>query len=73
MGFAFLAEDQANRILRFISILRVMEYIFGVTVLFENNFQGPVFEHQPQQLAVMFAAALAVAEDHQAAARVGAQ
>ena len=44
-----------------------------IAVLLAEDLEGPLLEHQPQMGAVMFPAALAVAENGQRAVAVGLQ
>ena len=51
----------------------VAQRIVGVALPLAVHLQCPLLEHQPQQLAVMLAAALAVANDEQPLVAVSAQ
>ncbi len=67
LGFGFFGEDEAN------GVVGSGEAIFAVAVDFFGDFEGPVFEHELEDPAVVFAATLAIAEDDEVFVAEGAE
>lgn len=67
LGFGFFAEDDLD------GMIAAMQAVFRSAVGFADDFERPFVEHQAEEVAVMFAAALAVAVDDQILGAVVAQ
>lgn len=57
LGFGFFGEDESD------GVSGLGEAVFADAIGFDADFEGPIFEHESEETAVVFAAALAVAED----------
>src|SRR5580658_5975921 len=57
MGFAFFTENDSDH------VRSVAEAVIAVAVVFAQDFQRPLVEHEPQVGAIMFPATLAIAEN----------
>lgn len=67
LGFSLFLEENAD------GVVVAEEAVFAVAFDFGGDLEGPVVEHEAEEVAVMFAAALAVAEDDEVFLAVGSQ